>query len=83
MYCLPIPIALANCDLTQFRWDCDIPIQPKPTAYAKSLVYCGDTHGYISKRHYDLLVRYQRANVNMSLTVDDEYVDSPCIPAGG
>lgn len=79
---LPLQATFANCDLTRFRWDCEAPLNIKPTPYAHSLIYCGRTFGYITQAQYDDLVRYQRVNVNMSVTVDGEYVDGPCIPAG-
>lgn len=73
--------AFANCDLAHFRWDCEYQLHLRPSKATPSLVYCGREFGYVSYAEYDELARYQRANVNLSLTVNDEYTDGPCIPA--
>ena len=73
-------IAMTNCDLTRFRWDCDIPMQTRPTHSTPSMVYCDDIKGYLTPAQYDTLTRYHRRNINMVLKVNGEYIASPCIP---
>lgn len=77
---LPFQITNANCDLTRFRWDCDAYPNIKPKSYATSQVQCGHVFVYLTKAQYETLLRYQRANVNMSIMIDDEYLDGPCVP---
>lgn len=79
---LPAHSALALCDVTQFHWECDIPFANKPNPSAYSLVHCGNGPVYVNKYQYEQLMRYQRANVNMILTLNGQYITSPCVPAG-
>jgi hypothetical protein len=66
------------CDLSAFKWDCDLKAKVMPKKHYKNLVYCGDTLVAISNNSRNTLGEYNHANVNMVLTVNGEYVDSPC-----
>ncbi|STX50332.1 Uncharacterised protein [Legionella busanensis] len=77
---LPVHLVFANCDLTRFRWECDIRIYPKPTRGATSLVYCGNSYGYVTPANFDILSRYHRRSINMVLKINGEFVEAPCIP---
>ena len=72
--------ALANCDLTRFRWGCDLLADITAKPYVSSLVYCLNTPLFVSQEQYDLLLRYQRANVNMNVLLNGEFVEGPCLP---
>ena len=75
-------IGFANCDLTRFRWACDLPVQVKPTRATHSLVYCGNVPMVLSTADYDRMIHEQRSDLNMTLTINGEYITSPCVPAG-
>ena len=77
---LPLQCAYAQCTLKEFRWECDLPVHVKKHKHPPSSFTCGPAHGFISERDYLRLVEYQRANINMVLDIDHEYIDSPCIP---
>ncbi|MCC5792186.1 MAG: hypothetical protein JJT82_06195 [Legionellaceae bacterium] len=79
--CLGLQDTWARCDPTRFMSRCEIPYTSERNA-SRSQVFCGDRLGYISREQYEVLRRYQRANINMILTLNGEYIDSPCIPAG-
>lgn len=72
-------VSFANCDLSEFNWSCNMRMQLKPTATARMLVYCGDVYGYLTQEQYDILRRYQEADVNVVLKINDEFVTAPCM----
>lgn len=72
----------ANCDLTRFRWDCEAFVHTKPKSYATSLVQCGHVFVYVTKAQYETIARYQRANLDMHMMINNEYIDGSCIPIG-
>ena len=74
-------VTCATCDPTQFSHNCQIPFVSKHDPHL-SRVYCGDRLGHITRAQYEILRRYQRTDTNMILTINGEYVDSPCIPGG-
>lgn len=70
----------ANCDLTDFRWMCKLPIQPGATRHTPSVIDCDGTNVFVTRSQYEEIMRYQRASVNMTLKVNGEYIRSPCVP---
>ena len=73
--------AKRNCDITTFHWECDLPVKIEKSRSAPTQFYCGNSWGYLSKRDFARLQEYQRANINMILTINGEHVDSPCRPS--
>ena len=75
-----VPATATNCDLTDFRWMCKLPIQARPSHHAPSVIDCNGRNVFVSHAQYNEIMRYQRANVNMVLKVNGEYISSPCVP---
>lgn len=69
----------AACDLTEFKWGCDFRARSAQTSATSSVVYCANIPVYLNTAQYDMLRAYQRANVNMVLKVNGEYVTGPCM----
>ena len=69
----------AECNLNSFRWECDVIAKHKPNWRAHTLVYCGNTQVFLTREQYDLVRRYQEADVNMVLNIKGRYVTGPCI----
>lgn len=67
-----------NCNLYEFKWECRMPVHHEKTNNFKHISYCGDSWVYLSTHQRAILNAYRRANVNMVLKVNGEYVDSPC-----
>lgn len=71
-----------NCDLTEFKWLCLIAVHHKLSNAAPSVIDCGGSEVYVTKKQYEKIASYQRAGVNMNLKVNGQYVGGPCVPAG-
>ncbi len=77
----PLSAVIANCDLTEFRWLCEVPLQAKASHRTPSVIDCGGTKVFVTRPQFEEIMRYQRAGVIMTLKVNGEYVTSPCVPA--
>lgn len=76
----PLSAMSTNCDLTNFRWMCKLPIQPGATRHTPAVIDCNGTNVFVTRSQYEEIMRYQRASVNMTLKVNGEYISSPCVP---
>lgn len=77
-------LALANCDLKKFRWECDLPVNvyhQDVKGKTGALIYCDNINVYVSQKDYDQIARYQRSMVDMNLMINGEFFGGPCIPA--
>lgn len=75
---LIIPLSLwANCDLSTYRWQCNITPKLSP---ARNLVtvFCNGTPVFITRHQRNILNRYAQSNVIMNLKVNGEYFTGPC-----
>lgn len=71
-------LASGHCDISEFKWDCDLRAKTRPTSNYKSLVYCRDTLVAISEESRSTLNRFNHASINMVLKVNGEFIDAPC-----
>ena len=79
IYCLCGSL-YAECDLNQFRWDCEFRAHRTLHSDTRRLVYCGNTAVYVRTADYLRLIQNEKAHIQMNLTVNGEQVESPCIP---
>lgn len=77
--CIFTQVAMAGCDLTKFRWGCNIYPKIKNNRSHDALIYCGSTRLYVSREQFNLIRHYQSAGVHMSIKVNDVYYDGPCV----
>ena len=68
------------CNLRQFHDDCELRDYPRANSQAKSVVRCGTTYGYMRSSDYETLLHYQRVNMNLSLSINNAFISSRCIP---
>lgn len=79
---LSVPLAAlpVNCDLTTFRWQCEIPVRECPSCGKHSILDCNGSNVYVTREEYEQIMRYQRASVFFSLKVNGEWITGPCFP---
>lgn len=74
-------VCATPCNISGFRQECEVPVQPKPTKRHQSYIFCSTGYGYVTTTSFDQLTRYHRRDVNMVLKVDGELVSVQCTPA--
>ncbi len=72
-------VGLANCDLKNYRWDCDMLANVNGKGNTKSLIYCDNINIYVTPAEYDQIARYQRNRVDMELMINGSFFSGPCI----
>lgn len=69
-----------NCDLSAFRWQCEIEVQEQPAKHRLSILDCNGSNVYVTAKEYEQVMRYQRASVHFALKVNGEWLTGPCTP---
>lgn len=75
---LPLTSFADNCNLRAFKWECDMPVKITASKAYSNITYCGNTYVYLNKQQRNILNEYRRANINVVLKVNDQYIDDPC-----
>lgn len=80
LICLLVDVLHATtCDVSGFKQECDIPVQPRPIKHFHAYAFCTGSYGYLTPAQFDQLARYHRRDVNIVLKVDGELVDVRCL----
>ena len=72
---------LANCDLSRFRWECELPVKSKTEGSSNYYVDCGGTPVGVTQGQHTILKRYHNRSIVTVLEYNGEVVDALCRPA--